>query len=396
MATKHLFASGHTACSGCGQSMAARLVVDAAGPNVIIANSTGCLEVFSNMYPRTAWEVPWIHSLFENPASVASGIEAGLRSMGKLDEIRVIAQGGDGSSADIGFQAISGMFERGHDVLYVCYDNGAYMNTGIQRSSQTPFDANTTTTPPGKKSFGKSTFQKDLVRIFAAHGIPYSASASVAFPTDIQRKVKKALDIRGPKYLQIFVPCPLGWRHDPGLTYEVARLAVETGLFPVVEYVDGELASARAISDLKPVEEYLKLQGRFRHLFGTPDGEAEIKKIQAIADNNIRKYGLVKEKPKKESEKEQEEEPKEEEAEKVAELKKFTLDELAKFDGKEGRPAYIAYKGKVYDASENSLWDGGDHMGVHEAGKDLTADMEDAPHEEDNVLGLPVVGELED
>ena len=385
MATKHLFASGHTACSGCGQAMAARLVVDAAGPNVIIANSTGCLEVFSNIYPRTAWEVPWIHSLFENPASVASGIEAGLRYMGKLDEIRVIAQGGDGSSADIGFQAISGMFERGHDILYVCYDNGAYMNTGVQRSSQTPYDASTTTTPPGKKSFGKKTLRKNLPLIFAAHGIPYSATASVAFPTDVQRKVKRALDIRGPKFLQIFVPCPLGWRHDPGLTYDVARLVVETGLFPIVEYRDGELATARTISDPKPVEEYLRLQGRFRHLFGTPEGEAEIKKIQAIADTNIRKLGLVKEQPKKEAEKE----------EKVAEVKKFTLEELAKCDGREGRPAYVAYKGKVYNVSENNLWDDGDHMGMHEAGKDLTADMEDAPHEEDNILGQPVVGELE-
>jgi len=362
--------------------MAARLVVDAAGPDVIIANSTGCLEVFSNIYPRTAWEVPWIHSLFENSASVASGIEAGLRYMGKLDETRVIAQGGDGSSADIGFQAISGMFERGHDVLYVCYDNGAYMNTGVQRSSQTPFDANTTTTPPGKKSFGKKTFRKNLVLIFAAHGIPYSATASVAFPTDVQRKVKRALDIRGPKFLQIFVPCPLGWRHDPGLTYDVAQLVVETGLFPVVEYKDGELASARTISDPKPVEEYLKLQGRFRHLFGTPEGEAEIKKIQDIADSNIRKFGLVKEQPKKEEEK-------------VEGPKKFTLEDLAKCDGREGRPAYVAYKGKVYDVSKNDLWDGGDHLGMHEAGKDLTADMEDAPHDEDNILELPVVGELE-
>ena len=203
---EHLFVSGHTACSGCGQSMAARLVIDIAGPNAIATNSTGCLEVFTNIYPRTAWEVPWIHSLFENPASVASGVEAGLGALGKLDKVRVIAQGGDGSSADIGFQAISGMFERGHDVLYVCYDNGAYMNTGVQRSSQTPLDASTTTTPAGKKSFGKTTFEKNLVLIFAAHGIPYSATASVAFPTDIQRKVKRALDIRGPKFLQIFVP----------------------------------------------------------------------------------------------------------------------------------------------------------------------------------------------
>jgi len=381
MATKHLLASGHTACAGCGQAIAARLVVDAAGSDVIIANSTGCLEVFSNIYPRTAWEVPWIHSLFENPASVASGIEAGLRSLGKLDNVRVIAQGGDGSSADIGFQAISGMFERGHDILYVCYDNGAYMNTGVQRSSQTPFDASTTTTPSGKKSFGKKMPKKDLALIFAAHGIPYSATASVAFPTDVQRKVKRALDIRGPKYLQIFVPCPLGWRHDPALTYDIARLAVETGLFPVIEYRDGELASVRKIDAPKPVEEYLKPQGRFRHLFSAPGGEEEIEKIQAIADANIRKFNMVKERPKKE--------------EKMPELKKFTLEKLAKCDGKEGRPAYVAYKGKVYDVSKNNLWSDGDHMGMHEAGRDLTADMEDAPHGEDNMLDMPVVGELE-
>lgn len=385
MATKHLLASGHTACSGCGQSIAARLVVDAAGPDVVIANNTGCLEVFTNMYPRTAWEVPWIHSLFENSAAVASGVEAGLRHLGKLDNVRVIAQGGDGSSADIGFQAISGMLERGHDILYVCYDNGAYMNTGVQRSSQTPFDASTTTTPPGKKSFGKKMLKKDLARIFAAHGIPYSATASVAFPTDVQRKVKRALDIRGPKFLQIFVPCPLGWRHDPGLTYDIARLAVDTGLFPVIEYRDGELASVRNITDPKPVEEYLKTQGRFRHLFSAPGGEEEIAKVQAIADSNIARLGLVKKKSKAKEEKKEEE---------VSENKEFTLEELKKYDGKEGRPAYVAYKGKVYDVSANALWSDGDHMGMHEAGIDLTADMEDAPHEEDNITDMPVVGEL--
>jgi predicted heme/steroid binding protein len=263
------------------------------------------------------------------------------------------------------------------------------MNTGVQRSSQTPFDANTTTTPPGKKSFGKQGYQKNLPLIFADHGIPYSATASVAFPTDVQRKVKKALDIRGPKYLQIFVPCPLGWRHEPGLTYDIALLAVETGLFPLVEYVDGELASVRKIDDPKPVEEYLKLQGRFRHLFGSPAGAEEIKKIQAIADNNIRKLGLAKEK----SQKEPEPEPKP--VEEVADMKKFTLAELAKFDGRDGRPAYIAYKGKVYDVSDKSLWDDGDHMGLHEAGNDMTAALEDATHGEENLEDLPVVGELE-
>ena len=164
------------------------------------------------------------------------------------------------------------------------------------------------------------------------------------------------------------------------MTYDIARLAVETGLFPVVEYRDGELASVRKIDEPRPVEEYLKPQGRFRHLFSAPGGEAEIEKIQAIADANIRKFNLVKEPTRKE--------------EKIPELKKFTLEELVKYDGKEGRPAYVAYKGKVYDVSESALWSDGDHMGIHEAGRDLTADMEDAPHDDDNVLGMPVVGEL--
>jgi pyruvate ferredoxin oxidoreductase beta subunit len=287
---KTLFASGHTACAGCGQAIAARLVIDAAGPNTIVANSTGCLEVFSTKYPESSWEVPWIHSLFENAAAVASGIEAALKYLGKKDNINVIAQAGDGGTADIGLQALSGMWERGHDCLSICYDNEAYMNTGVQRSGLTPFDTNTTTSPAGRQSFGNPRFKKPLPEIANSHGIPYVATASVAFPQDIQRKVKKALSIKGPKYIQIHVPCPLGWRHEPVLTYRVAKLAVETGLYPLIEYEFGKLTGVRKIGHRKPVEEYLKLQGRFKHLLDKPE---EIKKVREIADSNIKKYNLL-------------------------------------------------------------------------------------------------------
>lgn len=286
---EHFFVSGHTACSGCGQSMAARIVIDIAGKNTMVANATGCLEVFSTKAPQTAWGVPWVHSLFENAAAVASGIEAGLKHLGKIDSIRVIAQGGDGGTADIGLQALSGMLERGHDVLYVCYDNEAYMNTGIQRSGLTPFDADTTTSPAGKKSSGNPRQKKPLVEICAAHFIPYSACASVAYPQDLQKKVKKALDIRGPKFLLVHVPCPLGWRHDPSLTIEIAKLAVQTALFPLVEYEYGKLKNSFKVHSPKPVKDYLSLQGRFKHLI---KNEEELKKVQAIADKNIEYYGL--------------------------------------------------------------------------------------------------------
>jgi pyruvate ferredoxin oxidoreductase beta subunit len=293
-AKKHLFVAGHTACAGCGQAIAAMLVVDAAGPNTIITNNTGCLEVLSTCFPETAWAVPWIHSLFENAAAVASGVEAALKQQGKWETVRVIAQGGDGSTADIGLQALSGMFDRGHDVLYVCYDNEAYMNTGVQRSGLTPFYSSTTTSPSGKASHGNPLPKKNMVAIAAAHGIPYAASASVGYPRDIQTKVKKAMSKRGPKYLQIHVPCPLGWRHDPSQTIEIAKLAVESGLYPLVEYENGQLVAVRKIAEIRPVTEYLKAQARFRHLFA-PGGEEQVKFIQSIADANIQRLGLKRE-----------------------------------------------------------------------------------------------------
>ncbi len=286
--SKTLFNPGHTACAGCGQSLAARLVLDAAGPNTIVVNNTGCLEVFSTKYPESAWGVPWIHSLFENAPAVASGVEAALIHLGKKEGTNIIAQGGDGSTGDIGLQALSGMLERGHDILYVCYDNEAYMNTGVQRSGLTPSYTNTTTSPTGTLSCGNPRPKKPIPEIANAHGIPYVATASAALPMDVTRKVKKALSIKGPKYIQIHAPCPLGWRHDSGATADVGKLAVETGLYPLFEYENGVLAQVKKIQP-KPVEEYLKVQGRFKHLLSMPE---EIKKIQAIADRNIERYGL--------------------------------------------------------------------------------------------------------
>ena len=284
-----LFTSGHTACAGCGQAMAARLVIEAAGPNTIIVNNTGCLEVFSTAFPESAWGVPFIHSLFENAAAVASGVEAALKFAGKKEGINVIAQGGDGSTADIGLQALSGMLERGHDILYVCYDNEAYMNTGVQRSGLTPLATNTTTSPQGENSFGNLRPKKPMPEIALAHGIPYVATSSVAYPQDITRKVKKALSIKGPKYMQIHVPCPLGWRHEPAQVLPVARMAIDTGLYPMIEFENGQLIGVRKITQPKPVEEYLKLQGRFKHILNNPQA---LKLVQEVADKNIAKYGL--------------------------------------------------------------------------------------------------------
>jgi pyruvate ferredoxin oxidoreductase beta subunit len=286
------FLPGHRACAGCGQATAVRLVMETVGPQCIVANATGCLEVFSTPYPETAWGVPWIHSLFENVPAVASGIEAALRKQGKLDRVRVLAFGGDGATLDIGFGALSGMFERGHDVLYVCMDNEAYMNTGVQRSSSTPYAASTTTSPAGRRSLGEDRPKKDLPAIAAAHGIPYVATASMSYFADIRRKVKRAVEVRGPKYLQIHVPCPPGWGFDEKGSVDVGKLAVECGLYPLVEWENGQVVRVRKIKKV-PVEEYLKVQRRFRHLFRAEEGKAQIEKIQEMADQNIAKYGLV-------------------------------------------------------------------------------------------------------
>jgi len=287
----YALAPGHRGCMGCGEALGARLAVTAAGPNVIVTNATGCLEVFSTAYPDTAWNVPWIHSLFENCAAVASGVEAALKALGRT-ETKVIAQAGDGGTADIGLQALSGMLERGHDVLYICYDNEAYMNTGVQRSSLTPFAARTTTSPAGKVGWGNQTGKKDLVAIVAAHHIPFVATASIGYYQDLERKVKKAMKITGPKYMQIHVPCMLGWAFPAEQTIKIAKLAVNSGLTPLFEMENGVITNVRKISKKAPVTDYLQPQGRFRHLF-QPGREQELAAIQAIADANIQRYGLM-------------------------------------------------------------------------------------------------------
>jgi pyruvate ferredoxin oxidoreductase beta subunit len=283
---KDLFGSGHRACGGCGQALGARLVADAAGENTIACVATGCLEVFSSPYPDPAWRIPFLHSLFENASAVASGVEAAYKAL-KKGPVNIIAQGGDGSTADIGFQSISGMFERGHNVLYVCYDNEAYMNTGVQRSSFTPFGARTSTTPMGNK-----TRKKNMPLIAADHGLPYVATATVDDFRDLQRKVKTALSIEGPKYIHIFAPCPLGWGHHGELTVQVCRLAKDTGLFPVYEIIDGKISNVRKIPVKVPVQEYLKVQGRFSHLFKKGAPPEIISDIQAIANHNIERFNL--------------------------------------------------------------------------------------------------------
>ncbi|MFH0854407.1 MAG: thiamine pyrophosphate-dependent enzyme, partial [bacterium] len=292
---------------GCGLAIAARHVADAAGKNVIIANATGCLEVFSTPYPQSSWKMPWIHSLFENSAAVASGIYASLKKRGlagvRRDEamprlynedkqgIKVIAQGGDGATFDIGLGLISGMWERGEDILYVCYDNEAYMNTGIQASGATPYGASTTTAPSGDMSEGNELHKKDMIAIAIAHGLKYVATSTCAYPLDIQQKVKKALATPGPSYLQILTACVPGWKVESDMTLELGRLAHKTGLYPVVEFIDGKLSKVMPYPNPRPkVEEYLKLQGRFKHLFKDENGKEAIKKIQGLADENVGKY----------------------------------------------------------------------------------------------------------
>lgn len=267
------FVSGHRACQGCGEVLALRMVAKAIGSPMIAVSATGCMEIISSPYPQTAWAVPWIHVAFENAGAVASGVEAGLKTLmakGRIPEqkIVVVAFAGDGGTADIGLQSLSGALERGHDFIYVCLDNEAYMNTGIQRSSSTPFGAMTTTSPAGKLTAGQTTWKKNLPAIMAAHNIPYVATGSPAYQLDLMNKAKKAALIKGPAYLHVYSPCPTGWRHGTDLAIEVSRLVVETNIMPLFEVIEGQYV-VRKNTKPKPVEEYLKLQRRFSHL--TPD-----------------------------------------------------------------------------------------------------------------------------
>ncbi len=291
--------SGHRACQGCGEALGARYALDAAvravDGRLVSVNATGCLEVFSTPFPETSWRIAWLHSLFGNAPAVATGMAAGLRALGKSD-VRVVAQGGDGGTVDIGFGCLSGMFERNDDVLYICYDNEAYMNTGVQRSGATPPAARTQTTqtvgPDPGNVFGQG---KDVPRIAMAHEIPYVATATVADLHDLERKVTTAMGIRGARYLHVLVPCPLGWGSASCDTIKVARLATQSGIFPVFEARDGEVVGSTKIRRHVPVDDYLRLQKRFAHLFTPERRDDVIDRLQAMADRNIRRYGLLEE-----------------------------------------------------------------------------------------------------
>jgi pyruvate ferredoxin oxidoreductase beta subunit len=281
-----LIASGHRACAGCACVLSLRHALKALGKNIIISQATGCMEVTTTPYPETAWRVPWIHVAFENAAAVASGVSRALKVLGKT-HIKSVAIAGDGGTADIGIQALSGAVERWEDLLYICYDNEAYMNTGIQRSGATPFGAWTTTTPVGKARRGEDRPKKDIPAIMIAHGAPYVATASVAYPLDFVKKVKKAAAIRGPTYVHVHAPCVPGWRIDSSKSIEVARLAVLTGAWILYEHEGGKTTVTFKPAKRRPVAEYLKLQGRFRHLT-----EEEINEIQKMVDEQCRRLGI--------------------------------------------------------------------------------------------------------
>ena len=287
------FTQGHRACQGCAEALAIRQVGKALGKNVVTVSATGCMEVVSSPFPYTSWNVPWIHVAFENAAAVASGVEAGLKAMmrkGKVPKrkIFVLALAGDGGTSDIGVQALSGALERGHDFLYICTDNEAYMNTGIQRSSATPWGASTTTSPAGKVIPGQATWKKNMAAIAAAHDIPYVATACPSYPFDLMEKVKRGARTPGSAYIHVLAVCPTGWRSASDLSIRLGRLAVETGIFPLYEVIDGKYKLSIDPPELRPVEEYFRLQGRFRHL--TKD------MIETIQTRVVREYEKLKEK----------------------------------------------------------------------------------------------------
>ena len=289
--------SGHRACRGCGEALGARYVLDAAmratDGNMVAVNSTGCLEVFSTPYPESSWQLPWLHSLFGNGPAVASGVAAALRAQGHED-IRVVAQAGDGGTVDIGFGTLSGMFERNDDVLFVCYDNEGYMNTGVQRSGATPPAARTANTKALGPEPGNAFGQGKFVPIIAlAHEIPYVATATVAELRDLEYKVEKAMRFRGARYLHVFVPCPLGWGAASEDTIKLARLAKESGLFPVFEGERGQVTEVSKIRRRVGVEEYLRPQRRYAHLFGDTGRPDLVARLQDRADRNIARFGLL-------------------------------------------------------------------------------------------------------
>jgi len=280
---------GHRACQGCAEILAVRIILKATGPDTILAMATGCMEIVSSPLPTVAWKIPWIHVAFENAAAVASGVQSGLKVLmkkGRLPEkkINVLGMAGDGGTADIGFQALSGALERGHDFTFVCLDNEAYMNTGIQRSSSTPFGASTTTSPAGKASIGQQTNKKNMAEIAVAHRIPYVATASSSYPLDLFKKAARAVATPGPAYLHVLSVCPTGWRIPSEMAIEYGKLATQTGIFPLYEVVDGEYHMSVDVKNRKPVTDYFKGHGRFRHL--TPE---QVAGIQSRVDSDWEK-----------------------------------------------------------------------------------------------------------
>ena len=280
-------APGHRLCAGCGAPIVVRQILRATEHPVVISNATGCLEVSTSVYPHSAWRVPWIHTAFENAAATISGVEGAyqsLRRQGKIDgEVRFVAFGGDGGTYDIGFQALSGAMERGHRMVYVCYDNGAYMNTGIQRSSATPYGADTTTTPAGRVVPGKIIHRKDLTAIMAAHNIPYVAQVSPSHWRDLHNKAAKAFEANGAAFINALAPCWRGWRAESGESIELCRLAVDTCYWPLFEVEDGVWRVTYRPKEKLPVTEFLSKQGRFRHLF-RPENKERLETLQNEVD----------------------------------------------------------------------------------------------------------------
>jgi len=292
---EELFAPGHGLCAGCIAGTIAKLLLKATGPNTIVVTPTGCLEVSTSMYPYTSWRVPWIHVAFENAAAVASGIEAAIKALqrkGVLDpskRINVVVIGGDGGTVDIGLQALSGMLERGHRVLYVLYDNEAYMNTGIQRSGATPIKAWTTTTPVGKVLRGKLQPKKPIAEIVAAHRIPYVATANPAYYIDMMNKFKKGLMVEGPSFVHVIQPCTTGWRFDPRYGIKIARLATETAMWINWELENNEVFRVTVpVPKRKHVRHYIRTQGRFNHLT-----DEDIEEIQKYIDKEVERINKM-------------------------------------------------------------------------------------------------------
>jgi pyruvate ferredoxin oxidoreductase beta subunit len=284
------FAPGHSACAGCGIPAIVRTILGESKDPIVVANATGCLEVTSTLYPYTAWNVPYIHNAFENAAATISGVERAYKIFLKKNKIKgkinFVAFGGDGGTYDIGLQSLSGALERGHNFLYVVYDNGGYMNTGNQRSSATPYGAATETTPAGKNSFGKVELRKNLMEIVNAHHIKYVAQGSVGYLEDLKKKARKAFVIEGPSFLSVMQPCTNNWKFPTSMYVHYAKLATETNFWPLYEIEDGKYTVNYVPKERKPVEEFLKGQGRFKHLF-TPENKHVIEEMQRIVDTEF-------------------------------------------------------------------------------------------------------------